>query len=199
MCGRYYIPEPDDDSGFQAIWAQIKNTYQNSPVLSNMKHGEIFPSDIVPVLTEKAPVLMKWGFLRFDGKGLVINARLESANERPIFKKAYDARRCLIPASNYFEWEKGGARNRKCALGTGAPIFMAGLFRFEDTPQLPRFVILTRPAVPDIAFIHERMPVIVPEHLRRRWLTTCIEAQEMLANAEKNIKYAMLDKTYGQR
>lgn len=199
MCGRYYIPEPDDDSGFQTIWAQVRNTYQNSPVLSDMKHGEIFPSDIVPVLTEKAPVLMKWGFSRFDGKGLLINARLESASERPMFKKAYDAGRCLIPASNYFEWEKDDTRKRKCAIGTGAPIFMAGLFRFEENPRLPRFVILTRPAVPDIAFIHERMPVIVPEQLRRRWLTKQIEVHEILDNGEKNIKYAMLDKTFGQR
>jgi putative SOS response-associated peptidase YedK len=154
-----------------------------------MKHGEIFPTDVVPVLTDKAPALMKWGFLRYDGKGPIINARLETANEKPTFKKAYETRRCLIPAGHYFEWRKDGAHKQKYAIGTGKPIYMAGLYTYEKDAPLPLFVILTRPAAPDIAFIHDRMPVIVPEHIRHRWLTAPIGTRELIAASEEELKY----------
>ncbi len=189
MCGRYYIPEPDDDSGFRTIIELVKNNCKDSPALGEMKLGEIFPTNIVPVIANNTPVLMKWGFSRFDGKGQVINARLETAGEKPMFKKAYDMHRCLIPAGYYFEWRKDGASKQKYALGTGAPIYMAGLYRYDADLQLPLFVILTRPAARDISFIHDRMPVIVPEHIRNRWLTERIDTPEILAVSEEHVQY----------
>lgn len=189
MCGRYYIPEPDDDSGFYAILEQLKGIYQDAPILSEMRRGEIFPTNIVPVITDRSPVMMKWGFSRFDGKGQVINARIESADAKPMFQKAYYSHRCLIPASYYFEWRKEGTAKQKYAIGRSKPIYMAGLYRYEENPQLPLFVILTRPAAPGISFIHERMPVIVPEHIRNKWLTEPINVQTMLDISEGNMKY----------
>lgn len=189
MCGRYYIPEPDDDSGFRAIIEQVKSNCKDSPALGEMTLGEIFPTNVVPVIANNAPVLMKWGFSRLDGKGKVINARLETAGEKPMFKKAYDMRRCLIPADYYFEWLKDGAVKQKYAIGLDEPIYMAGLYRYEDDLQLPLFVILTRPAAPHISFIHDRMPVIVPETIRKRWLTERVDVQEMLDASEKYMKY----------
>lgn len=189
MCGRFYIPPEDDDSGFEAILEQVKRVFNGSPSLSEMKRGEIYPTDIVPVVTDKAAVLMKWGFSRFDGKGQVINARLETADEKPMFKKAYDSRRCLIPASHYFEWKKDGVHKTKYAIGTGAPIYMAGLFRYEPDTLLPLFVILTRPAAPELAFIHDRMPVIIPEPIRHNWLREPVGANELLELSEVTLQY----------
>ncbi len=71
MCGRYYVPLEDDDFDFQAILDQVNAHCKDSQLLPQMKRGEIFPSEIVPVVTRKSPALMKWGFSRFDGKGLV--------------------------------------------------------------------------------------------------------------------------------
>lgn len=189
MCGRYYIPEPDDDSGFRTIIEQVKINCKDSPALGEMRLGEIFPTNIVPVIADDAPVLMKWGFSRFDGKGQVINARLETAGEKPMFKKSYAMRRCLIPAGYYFEWRKDGATKQKYALGLDKPIYMAGLYRYEEDLQLPMFVILTRSAASDIAFIHDRMPVIVPEHIQNRWLTGPVDVQELMNSSETHIKY----------
>lgn len=189
MCGRYYIPEPDDDSGFRAIIELVQNNCKDSPSLGEMKLGEIYPTNIVPAITDGALVLMKWGFSRFDGTGHVINARLETASEKPMFRKAYDTQRCLLPAGYYYEWLKDGASKHKYAIGTGAPIYMAGLYRYEENEQLPVFVILTRPAAAGISFIHDRMPVIVPDTIRQKWLMMPIDTRELLNASEENLKY----------
>jgi putative SOS response-associated peptidase YedK len=189
MCGRFYIPPDDDDSGFEAILEQVKRIFRDSPALGEMKRGEIYPTDIVPVVTEKAPVLMRWGFSRFDGKGTIINARLETADEKPMFKKAYSARRCLIPAGHYFEWRKDGTLKTKFTIGAGVPIYMAGLYNYEPESELPLFVILTRPAAPVISFIHDRMPVIVPEPIRHKWLTEHVDSQKLLELSEEKLQY----------
>jgi putative SOS response-associated peptidase YedK len=106
-----------------------------------------------------------------------------------MFKKAYSSRRCLIPAGHYFEWRKDGALKTKYAIGTGRPIYMAGLYTYEPDALLPLFVILTRPAAPDLSFIHHRMPVIIPEHIHRKWLTEPVGSAELLANSEQNLIY----------
>lgn len=154
-----------------------------------MKLGEIFPTNVVPVITVEAPVLMKWGFSRIDGKGQIINARLETADEKPMFKNAYGARRCLIPAGYYFEWQKDGAARRKYAIGTGGLITMAGIYSRNAGDPLPSFVILTRPAAPEITFIHHRMPVIVPAHVRRKWLADGLDPRELLSVSEENVAH----------
>ncbi len=189
MCGRFYVPVDDDASGFEAILEQVNRIFKGSPALGEMKRGEIYPTEIVPVVTDQAPVLMKWGFSRYDGKGPIINARLETADEKPTFKKAYRSGRCLIPAGHYFEWRKDGALKTKYAIGTGAPIYMAGLYTNEPDAPLPLFVILTRPAAPGISFIHDRMPVLVPEHIRHKWLTEPVGSAELLAASEQNLVY----------
>jgi putative SOS response-associated peptidase YedK len=189
MCGRYYIPPEDDDSGFLAILQQVRENCKDSPFLSEMRLGEIFPTNVVPVITGEAPVLMKWGFARFDGKGQIINARLETADEKPMFKRAYGARRCLIPAGHYFEWLKDGADRQKFAIGTGALITMAGIFSRNAGDPLPSFVILTRPAAPEITFIHHRMPVIVPARVRRKWLADGLGPGELLSVSDENVTY----------
>jgi putative SOS response-associated peptidase YedK len=190
MCGRYYIPEDDDDSGFKEIFEYISKKYDGSPTLSKMKRGEIFPTDIVPVLTGASPVLMKWGFSRFDGKGRVINARLETADGTPMFKKSFADMRCLIPAGHYFEWHKQDGGNKvKYAIGRNKPLYMAGLYRPEPDVPVPLFVILTRPAEPDISFIHDRMPVILAREQQDKWLSEGIGVQELLKTTTEQLTY----------
>ena len=189
MCGRYYIPEPDDEAGFREIMKHVQKVYGNTPALTNMKRGEIFPTNIVPVITEQEPVLMKWGFPRYDGKGQVINARLETADTKPMFKNSYAGTRCLVPASCYFEWRKDGAHKTKYAIGEDKPIYMAGLFKYDLDASLPLFVILTRPAAPGIAFIHDRMPVIVPEPVRQQWLRTGLPPGDMMTQSSEQLSY----------
>ena len=97
-------------------------------------------------------------------------------------------RRCLIPASWYFEWEGQPGSKIKHAI---QPIdkyafFMAGLYRLEKEKNIPVFTILTRDAAPDIKFIHHRMPVILPKGARSEWLN-------LDNNADDIIQAAILD------
>ena len=97
MCGRYYIPEEDSAAELQQIIDQLDRKGHR------VKTGEIFPSDTVPVIAntknlQPSPFAMPWGFTLPDGK-LIINARSESAAEKPMFRDGMLQRRCLIPAS----------------------------------------------------------------------------------------------------
>ena len=105
MCGRYYID--DGDPVIAEIIAKVEA--QQPGAKGEMRTGEIFPTNIVPVLTAQEPMLAKWGFTKYNGKGQIINARCETAVEKPTFRKPLLENRCLIPATNYFEWQAGPA------------------------------------------------------------------------------------------
>ena len=164
MCGRYYIEI--EDSELRSIIAQVeKNAAVNT--------GEIFPTNNVPVMAPDGCItVMRWGFPRFDGKGVIINARSETAASKAMFARSMKAGRCLVPASWYFEWEKRGAKKVKYALMPpgGSMLWMAGLSRFDLNTGELNFVILTRPAWDGISFIHDRMPVILPSERHDEWL-----------------------------
>ena len=189
MCGRYYIPEESDFSDISEMIRQLKLHYKDSPVLPEMKLGEIFPSDIVPAVTKDSQELMKWGFPGFGGKGLVINARAETVNEKPMFKKKFEAQRCLLPAGYYFEWKTDGAKKQKYAIRQKEPIYMAGLFKLDESSKVPLFVILTRSASSELDFIHNRMPVIMPKDMREQWLNYKIGAKELLQIPSGKFEY----------
>lgn len=172
MCGRYYI-EPGNQPGYlELMLSQIEQRYRGSDALAAMRLGEISPTNIAPVIAREGSRLMKWGFT--GDRHRVINARSETAFEKPMFREAMKASRCLIPASGYYEWQRadddGHAAQRYAFYDPDQPLYMAGLWREEKGEPLPLFVILTRAAGPDIARIHDRMPVIVPQHLIVAWL-----------------------------
>lgn len=171
MCGRYYIEI--EDSEMRDIIHAVQSNLRNTEQAAKVKTGEIFPTDIVPVQTgDQTYTLMKWGFTKFDGKGQIINARSETAMEKPMFRKPLLESRCIIPASYYFEWEKAGAKKTKYAFR--APdsniVYLAGIYRLERDSALPAFTILTKDAAPDVAHIHNRMPVMIPRSLAHAWL-----------------------------
>jgi len=179
MCGRYYIPEGNEFSDINSLLDFVNKAYKGSSTLSKMKTGEVFPADIAPIITKDSPMLMKWGFEGFNGKGLIINARLETAAEKPMFRKEFSAQRCLIPAGNYFEWKKDGAKKEKYLIRQSGALYMAGLWRLPQDKDQPLFVILTRPAIPELGFIHDRMPVILPNNAREDWLSGRLGSHEL--------------------
>lgn len=192
MCGRYYLDPGEEDPQVQELLEKVKQKYKDTPELAQMKTGEIFPTEIVPVITAASPQLMQWGFSRFGGKGEIINARLETVAEKPMFRKAFFEHRCLIPASYFFEWEKKGMIKQKYALGSNELIYLAGVYRMEKESTVPRFVILTRPAAPEIAFIHDRIPVILPKEMHQAWFSGPLEEEDVLARSTERLKYRVV-------
>ena len=131
---------------------------------------------------------MKWGYSLPDGK-LIINARSETAAEKSLFRDGMLNRRCLVPASNYFEWEKRGREKVKYAIRpVGRPIlYMAGVYRMEG--GRPVFAILTREPAEPIAFIHDRMPVILPAEALAEWLDIRNDGRDVLKSALTDMSY----------
>jgi putative SOS response-associated peptidase YedK len=174
----------------------VNRKLQSKPEFDQIKMplGEIFPTNIVPVIAPNkqhiaTPYPMQWGFT-MQGKGQpLINARAESVLEKPIFRKPLLERRCLIPATNYFEWEKQDNKKIKHALRDpiSQVIYMAGIYRYEQEKQLPVFVILTRDAAPGIRFIHDRMPVILPKEAREAWVSDSADITSILSSALDDI------------
>ena len=100
MCGRFHFNGNDKD--IQRILDYLPESEKNVQI----KFGDIYPTYYLPIITqEKYPVLSKWGFKRFDGKGVLINARAETVTDKQTFRKSFFDRRCLIPASGFYEWE----------------------------------------------------------------------------------------------
>ncbi len=161
---------------------------------------------------------MQWGFHLPPSNKLIINTRSETALEKPLFRKSMLERRCLIPCSWYFEWEtrdtqqsllddmpslqiqaagqtvKTKTRNPekiKYAIRPKAPgiIYLAGIYRYEENQKLPVLSILTRDPVPEIAFIHDRMPVIFSDKLHGQWLDRAADPMEVLKLCEKEMAY----------
>ncbi len=182
MCGRYYIAADERDM------AEILEAVEFGAAV---KTGEVFPSDPAPVLRSGGVITaMSWGYPRYDGKGLIINARSETAAEKPTFRRDLAGGRCLVPASWYFEWEKRrGSRIRyRLRPREPGPVWLAALSRREPDGTY-RFVILTRQAAPGIAFIHDRMPVILPPRTHDAWLHAR-DPEPALRGAEEEILYA---------
>ena len=191
MCGRYYIEDEDSTLELLAIIDEVNRKSKTGPV----KTGEIFPTDVVPVIANnrsqrQAAFAMRWGYSMGDDRRPIINARSETAACKPMFKDGIAQRRCLIPASHYFEWGEQNGKKIKYAIRQNGSemIYMAGLYRIEHGTD-PVFTILTRSPAESIAFIHNRMPVILPAEAIGDWLNIRYDANEVIRVAVLDVEY----------
>jgi len=183
MCGRYYT-DIEDTELREIITAAENNVIgHEQPVF---KGGEVFPGTVAPVLAKSGAVFMKWGFPDYTGKRPHINARSETAETARTFRQAWAERRCLIPASGYFEWKTLDAKHKEkysfSLTGTGL-MYIAGIYSGDG-----RFAILTRAAAPALSEIHDRMPVIIPKPLTDVWLR---ESPEVYKEALTDLRFSL--------
>lgn len=87
---------------------------------------------------------MQWGFPRFQGKGLLINARVEAILDKKTFRDSVLHRRCVIPAHHFYEWCKNKEKYTFQSPKQDATLFMAGCYQIYNGQN--RFVILTTQA-----------------------------------------------------
>ena len=197
MCCRYYIRNMDP------AFAGILKQTEESPLFARFqkrypapltREGEVRPRDLAPVLAtdrQRKPALfpMIWGFtLRGRGSPLV-NARVETASQKPSFREAWQRHRCVIPASWYFEWQQlpsedgKGLKKVKYAVQPrdAELLFLCGLYRIEE--GLPVFVVLTREPSPELAFLHDRMPLMLGREWIRAWIDPNTDPAALLPRA----------------
>ena len=142
---------------------------------------EVFPSDGAPVLVLRegkvVPAVMGWGFPGMQGGRNVINARAETAEERPMFRDGVAARRCVVPATGFYEWDQEKAKYR-FILPHANTLYLAGLYNEFQGER--RLLILTTEANASVSFIHSRMPVIIFREMIDTWLEDTEKAVHML-------------------
>lgn len=149
----------------------------------------IKPTQDIYIIKAKARNLevVSWGLIApwskdgdsaFKSQSQAINARSETVHEKPTFRNAFHNRRCLIPASGYYEWatELGELKSKQpvfISRNDSHLLAFAGIF---DTWRSPEGVlrnsaaILTCDAVGKLAKVHNRMPVFLPKELWNKWL-----------------------------
>ncbi len=189
MCGRYVIASSPE--ALRRLFGYGEQP--NFPPRYN-----VAPTQPVPVVILENGVrqfqLMRWGFLPSWVKdprtfALVINARAETVLEKPSFRNAIKRRRCLLPADGYYEWQASPARKRPFFIRRrdGEPIAFAGVAETWTGPngeEVDTVAIVTAAASPEMALLHERVPVTITPSDFDRWLdgsmTEAEDAMEML-------------------
>ena len=173
MCSRYHV----DDGMFDEIRETVSVIERNALTCL----GDIRPSDNAPVIDgatlELRLGIMRWGFPKSDGKGLLINARSETAAQKPAFREGLLNRRCVIPASQFYEWDR--TKRRVVFSCPDSPLLcFAGLYRVKSDG--PRFVILTTEANESVLPVHSRMPLLIERHQITGWIYDSRQAQSIL-------------------
>jgi putative SOS response-associated peptidase YedK len=139
---------------------------------------------------------LQWGLIPFWAKDATIgrklvNARLDSVATKPAYREAWQRRRCLVPASGFYEWsEPKGGRKRPYFIrpGTEPLLALAGLWERWRTPtgeKLETCVIVTTDASAQLQPIHDRMPLLIPRDAHALWLDPTSGLDDVLKLAER--------------
>lgn len=177
MCGRYTVYTESEIIEMKSVIAELDRKFGMQP-----PPGEVRPTNIVPVIDRYQQVqAAKWGFPKWNNKGVIINARSETALDKTTFKNAVLNSRCVVPSTGFFEWQHdGNGKSTKqkflCKNKDSDMLYMAGASKEVKDSEgniTVVFVILTTEAVDPIRAIHDRMPVILRKDEIARWLNDC--------------------------
>ena len=192
MCGRYFWTDDAEDA-FEEDFPELAEEVfelragdytpgmkslavigRSTPLYGNgsAEHGE--QAGDAGLSTE----FLLWGFPGFDKGKLLINARAERVRDRPTFADSYAARRCVLPAAGFYEWD----RKKEKVIFTvpeSKILYLAGIYRPYGEEK--RFVVLTREANASMAEVHDRMPLILSREEVRPWVNGAGAADDILA------------------
>lgn len=177
MCGRYTLALPQPD---------LLETFDvPEPEFDYRPRYNVAPGQDCPVVAEdrhgRRMGLMRWGlvpgWMDDPPSGGFVNARAETAWEKPSFRESFRRRRCLVPADGFYEWAREGDRKvpRWFHPVKGRALGLAGLWDGRT------FTILTTEANADVAPVHPRMPVIVAPGDWGTWLGSGTGVEELRA------------------
>ncbi len=194
MCGRYAASADPDE---------LIEEYRIDEVTGEGARAcepryNIAPTDTVAAVLERDTdlrpvrklVALRWGLVPSWSRDMssgarMINARVETVTEKPAFRKAMSARRCLLPALGYYEWrrETEGTEHVKQPYflrpADGSRVQMAGLYEFWRSPEgwLASTTIITTSATDELGWVHDRMPMTV--HDMDAWLDPSLTNGEL--------------------
>lgn len=188
MCGRYTLTR--QERLVEELEASLGDAPQSEWWKARFNVAPTQPAPVVILRDGSRRIeMMRWGLVpHWAGKGgkppLMINARVESVQDKPMFRDALQRRRCLVPADGFFEWKHEGLGK----AATKQPMYMhrpknqlfafAGLWarvRADAGEQLS-FTIVTGPPNALVAPIHDRMPIVLDPSAYAAWLDPLADA-----------------------
>ena len=178
MCGRFALTATPDE---------VRRLFSFTDLPNFPPRDDIRPTEPIGVVAllhgERRFLLVRWGFVPGWAKdprefSLLINARAETAAEKPSFRGAMRHGRCLVPANGFYEWRAEGAGPKRphfIAPPGGGLVAFAGLMETwagADGSEVDTAAILTVAANDLVAPIHDRMPAVIPPEHFDAWLDT---------------------------
>lgn len=179
MCGRFTLRTPASAVAEQfALFAM-------PPFTARFNIAPTQPVLVVRMTPERECVPVRWGLIPSWATDTaigarLINARAETAADKPAFRAAFRRRRCLVLADGFYEWQKSGKRKQPFFfhLRDDRPFAFAGLWESwegADNSHLETCTILTTDANELVATVHDRMPVILAPDVHDAWLDPAVE------------------------
>jgi len=177
MCGRFTLKTPVE---------RLSEQFQFPKIIPLKPRYNIAPSQDVVVVRrmpddrERKLTMLRWGLIprwvKDPTRGSQpINAKAETAAEKPMFRDAFRRRRCLIPADGFYEWKQEGGRKQPVNICTKdrQPFAFAGLWEHWEEQEgqfIESCTILTTEPNDLLAQVHSRMPVILDQNDYDLWL-----------------------------
>ena len=187
MCGRFTLTDPDPEIAVQFGLPQIPDM----PPRYNIAPTQ--PVAAVRVRPEgqiRELVMLHWGLIPFWAKdpnigARMINARSETASQKPSFRAAFRRRRCLVIADGFYEWQKQNGTKQPffIHLDDGRPFAFAGLWEHWQAPdggEIESCTLLTTEPNALLRPLHNRMPVILNPTDYELWLDPQVQEPERI-------------------
>ena len=184
MCGRMTL---DPTTKFEERF-EVSNRLENRTARYN-----IAPTQDVPVIIRNSPnriEMMRWGLIPSWAKdqsigNKMINARAETITEKPSFRRLLPSKRCIVPASGYYEWQatEKGKQPYYIHADAGEYLPFAGLYDIWKNPEgieIYSFTIITTQPTINLKSIHDRMPVILEPEAEEVWLNPDVTDPKVL-------------------
>lgn len=190
MCGRYSASYPPD-----LLAETYRATVVDEPPPASWN---VAPTDPVAAVvtrdTGREVRTLRWGLIpswATDKRvaATMINARAETVATKPAFRAALVRRRCLVPADGWYEWRAASGATPKqpffITAREGGPVAFAGLYEVWRDPATEELVrtcaVVTTRASDELAYLHERMPVVLAADARDVWLDRSVADTELLS------------------
>ncbi|MEM9899522.1 MAG: SOS response-associated peptidase [Pseudomonadota bacterium] len=188
MCGRFLLPSPPEAVA-SAFNVDVRDNFPPRWNIAPTQPVAVIRIDDGKPISSREPeyALMRWGFIPSWAKGdhlrrliskPLINARSESARDKPTFRAAWRRRRCLVAADGFYEWrreENGRTPYRFTPSKRRGPIGFAGLWETAHDPdggEIDTVAILTIESGSDVQKLHHREPVVIDPELYQSWLAS---------------------------
>ncbi len=176
MCGRYAASQPPDltEEAYAAVAVDEPPPPSWNVAPTDPVSAVVFRHDRREVRTVRWGLVPSWATDK-KGAARLINARAETVATKPAFRAAIQRRRCLIPADGWYEWRaEPGRPKQPFFISAAGPVAFAGLYEFWRDPAteelLATCAVVTTTASAGLAYLHDRMPVVLPAETWEAWL-----------------------------